>query len=855
MPPHDYDHEAIEARWRAFWDSEGIFARRPEPENKFYCLMMYPYPSGALHMGHVINYAIGDAVTRYLRRKGRNVLSPMGWDSFGLPAENAAIRTGIHPARFTYDNIDRMRNQMVRAGWAYDWTTELATSHPGYFKWTQWLFLQFFKHDLAVKKEAPVNWCPSCKTVLANEQAHQGKCERCGTEVEARRLSQWFLPMSSYAQRLLDGHAELEGNWPDRVLKMQKEWIGRSEGVEVVFTIRETGHDVPIYTTRPDTIYGVTFLVLAPEHPLLPELMRGRPNERQVLDAARRMSRQSREARTGADTEKEGVPTGLHVVNPYDGAASPLWIANYALMEYGTGAVMAVPAHDQRDFEFARKYKLDIKVVIRPEDTPLSAADMARAYESDGIQVDSGPFDGLPNKEAWGKIAAMAEQKGFGKRTVNYRLKDWLISRQRYWGAPIPIIYCDKCGMVPVPDDQLPVLLPEDVQFKPTGDSPLASHKEFLHADCPRCGAPAKRETDTMDTFVDSSWYFLRYLSPRNTAAAFDDAQVSAWMPVDLYVGGIEHATMHLIYARFFTMALKDMGLVPFSEPFRRLFCQGMVQKVAYRCPQHLWLSEQEVDLNTLTCRQCGSAVEAEMAKMSKTKLNVVSPDDVIERFGADTMHTYILFMGPPDQDMVYSEQGLIGVYRFMKRLFQDVSAAAAGLKDVPPYAGPGSDLNETEKQLRLLLHTNLRRAGEAFEKTMHFNTVIAGDMEIMNALRDARDAVRPEVHREILGGVIDTLSPFAPHVSEELFHLLGGTGSLFTAPWPQADESALRLDEIEYPVQVNGKLRARITVASGAAEDDIRSAAMAAASDKLQGLDVKKVIVIRDRLVNIVAR
>jgi len=856
MSVPEYDPKAIETRWQAMWEKEGIFRRRKDSKDKFYLLMMYPYPSGALHMGHVLVYSIGEATTRYLKRKGLNVFTPIGWDSFGLPAENAAIRTKTPPATFTRQNIDKMREQMKRSGWALDWGAEFACSHPGYYKWTQWLFLQFFKHGLAVKKEAPVNWCPSCKTVLANEQViSKGECERCGTQVEARFLSQWFFTMSQYAQRLLDGHVKLEGKWPDRVLKMQKEWIGRSEGVEVDFTVKETGHKIRIYTTRPDTIYGVTFLVLAPEHPLTPELMRNRSQAAKVLQAADRMKKQSKEFRTEVGAEKEGVDTGLHIVNPYNGEASPLWIANYALMEYGTGAVMAVPAHDQRDFEFAKKYGMKIKAVIHPEGEILDSAAMTQAYEGDGVQVNSGPFDGMKNREAWAKMADFAEQKGFGKKTVNYRLRDWLLSRQRYWGAPIPVVYCKKCGIVAVPEKDLPVLLPEDVEFKPTGDSPLAYSEKFVNTKCPKCGGPAKRETDTMDTFVDSSWYFLRYLSPRKEEAAFDAKQIKEWMPVDLYIGGAEHSTMHLIYARFFTMGLHDMGLLPFDEPFTRLFCQGMVLKVAYRCPEHLWLREDDVDLTTLTCKKCGKPVTSEMAKMSKTKLNVVSPDEVMETYGADSMHAYILFVGPSDQDVVYSEQGLIGVYRFLKKMHQEVATAAEELKGVEAYSGDGSGLNSKEKALRHLLHSNVKRSIDAFEKTMHFNTVIAGCMEIMNALREGGSEIGPEVRREVVERVVDLMCPFSPHLSEELYHLLGGQGSLFVKPWPTVDERALSLDEIEYPVQVNGKLRGKVTIPADASEDDIKQAAQAAVVDKLAGLEVKKVIVIPKKLVNIVAK
>lgn len=853
MPP-EYAQHAIEARWQLYWEHEGLFRRRAEAADKYYCLMMYPYPSGALHMGHVINYSLGDALVRYHLKNGKNVFCPMGWDAFGLPAENAAIRTGVHPSRFTCANIERMRQQMKRAGWAYDWSAEVACSHPGYYKWTQWLFVQFYKHGLAVKKEAPVNWCPACMTVLANEQVHDGGCERCGTPVEAKYLSQWFFTMSQYAERLLEGHKKLAGKWPPRVLKMQQEWLGRSEGAMLTFSVAETGQAIPVFTTRPDTVYGVTFLVLAPEYPLIPELMRGRPNEAQVLAAAAAMRKQSRDYRTAADTGKEGVATGLHIMNPFNGDKCPLYIANYALIEYGTGAVMAVPAHDQRDFEFAKKYGIPIKVVIQPADEPLEAANMTQAYVEDGVQVNSGQFDGMSNRIAWQAIVEYGAQRGFAEKTVQYRLKDWLISRQRYWGAPIPIVYCQHCGTLPVPEEDLPVRLPDGVEFRPTGESPLARCPQFVNTKCPKCGGPAKRETDTMDTFVDSSWYFLRYLSPRNESAAFDAEQLRQWMPVDMYVGGIEHATMHLIYARFFTMALHDMGLLDFDEPFERLFCQGMVCKAAYRCPRHLWLPESDVDASTMTCRKCGKPVHSEMAKMSKTKLNVVGPDEVVERYGADTMHTYILFMGPPDQDMAYSEQGLIGVYRFLRRFYETVAAAELPL---PPGEGWGEGLSITpqDRELRKLLHLNMRRSTEAFEGSFHFNTVIAGCMETLNAYREAEAALSPPVKREVLEGLVQLMSPFAPHLAEELWRTLGHSDSIFRTPWPQCDEAALTLDTIEYPVQVNGRLRARINVPADAADADIQKTALAAAAKWTEGLAVAKVIIVPNRLVNVVAR
>ncbi|RME04188.1 MAG: leucine--tRNA ligase, partial [Planctomycetota bacterium] len=694
-----YNFKEIEKKWIEVWQEQKLFQWDPNRPG-VYCLTMYPYPSGTLHMGHVLNYTIGDVLVRYFLAQGKNVLSPMGWDSFGLPAENAAIKAKIPPKVFTKNNIERMREQIRRAGWGYDWSLELATSHPGYYRWTQWLFLQFYRKGLAFRKKAAVNWCPQCQTVLANEQVHQGSCERCGTEIEQKDLEQWFFRMSSYAQRLLDGHKKLKGKWPENVLKLQKDWIGRSEGARLDFRLEGSERKVSVFTTRPDTVYGVTFMSIAPEHPLVEELLEGNPRAEEIRRAIRKMRQQSKIERTSEESEKEGVFTGCYVINPFNGERVQLWVANYALMDYGTGAVMAVPAHDQRDFLFAKKYGIPLKVVIQPEGTELDVERMEEAYVGDGVMVNSPPFDGLGNREAMREITLYAKERGFGDFTVSYKLKDWLLSRQRYWGAPIPVIYCSACGIVPVPEEDLPVMLPEDVEFLPTGDSPLRRCEEWRRTSCPRCGGEAERETDTMDTFVDSSWYFLRYLSPRDEGRAFDRELLRRWMPVDLYIGGIEHATMHLVYARFFTMVLKDLGLVDVEEPFERLFCQGMICKTAYRCPEHIWVEEGEVDFICLRCgevladqvdlasqqrllckgcggevrgshRGCGREVEAEMAKMSKTKRNGVSPDELFERYGADTVRVGIMRLGPVDQDLVFSESVMVGEHKFLQKVYR----------------------------------------------------------------------------------------------------------------------------------------------------------------------------------------
>ncbi|MFW6107269.1 MAG: leucine--tRNA ligase [bacterium] len=899
MPRASYPFAEIEPKWQAHWQETELFecdvddASRPP----YYCLTMYPYPSGALHMGHVINYSIGDALVRYHLMQGENVLSPMGWDSFGLPAENAAIKAGVPPAVSTRANIDKMREQMTRAGWGYDWRREIATSHPGYYRWTQWLFLQFYKAGLASRRMAPVNWCPSCQTVLANEQVHDGGCERCGSRVEPRDLEQWFLAMSRYAQRLLDGHQALRGKWPDRVLKMQQQWIGRSEGARIDFRIEAPGTGVdgqtlPVFTTRPDTTYGVTFMALAPEHPHVEKLLANHPRRQEMMEAVRRMRAQSVVERTSEESEKEGIPTGHRVVNPFDGSKAPIWVTNYALMEYGTGAVMAVPAHDERDLRFARGYGIPVKVVIQPEGESLDPDTMEHAYVEDGVQVNSGPFDGMGNRQAIRAMTQHAKDHGFGDFTVHYRLRDWLVSRQRYWGAPIPIVYCPTCGEVAVPEADLPVLLPDEVEFSRSGQSPLETCEEWVHTTCPTCSGPARRETDTMDTFVDSSWYFLRYLTPRDEERAFDRERCRRWLPVHQYVGGIEHATMHLIYARFFTMVLHDLGLLDFEEPFERLFCQGMVCNEAYRADyyflagsrepvpeddvarradgtavrasdgkpvvlERVWLPAEEVDAEKLVRTTDGHPVHVEMAKMSKSKYNGVAPDELFGQYGADTVHTYILFVGPADQDIEYSDQGVIGVHRFLNRFWNLVGHWAPRLADVDGAVAE-EELDGASKALRRKAHQSLRRVTESFDPPFRFNTAIAAIMELANEIRDrAEEARSPAAVREAVAIAVQCLSPFAPHLCEELWHRLGHEQSVFRASWPRYDAEAAKAEEIEIPIQVNGKVRSRVTVDAEIDEEGLREAALADAKVRARLADkqVERVVVVPRRLVNIVAR
>jgi len=855
MAGQEYDFKAVEAKWQRYWNEAGTFAASDDsPKPKFYCLTMYPYPSGVLHAGHLLAYTISDVIVRQKRMRGYNVLCPMGWDSFGLPAENAAIRQGVPPARNVARNIEAMRKQMGRAGWGFDWSRELATSHPGYYKWTQWLFLKFYEKGVAFKKLAPVNWCPSCQTVLANEQVITGCCERCNSGVEQRDLEQWFFKMSAYAQRLLDGHRELAG-WPERVIRMQEEWIGRSEGARIDFKVAETGERLPIFTTRPDTLWGVTFMSLAPEHPLIERLVKGRPDAPKVMAAVREMRRQGTSARETADLEKAGVWTGCHVINPVNGDKVQLWVANFALMSYGTGAVMAVPAHDQRDFEFARKYGLPVKVVIQPPGGALDPDAMTEAYVDDGVQVSSGPFDGMKNREAIPKICEYLDKKGMGRATINYRLRDWLISRQRYWGCPIPVVYCEQCGEVPVPESDLPVLLPEKLDnYAPHGKSPLAACDEFVNTTCPKCGGAAKRETDTIDTFIDSSWYFLRYLSPRDEGQPFAPEAVQKWMPVDQYTGGIEHATMHLIYCRFFTMVLHDLGLVDFDEPAPNLFCQGMVCKTAHYCPRDKWLREEEVADGK--CAKCGAPVQSEMTKVSKTKLNTVDPDEVLNRNGADAMRLMILSDTPPDRDQPWSDDGLEGAGRFLRRLWATIHDNLDAVRGVGPFAGDPASLGGDDAALCRAVHQTIKSATEDYEVSRHFNTAIARVFELMNAIRAVKQA-GPAVLRLAFETVLKVLAPITPHICEELWQVLGGEGIMTDAPWPSCDEAALKKDEVEIAVQVMGKVRARISVPADADEGQVRELALAdpKVQSHIAGKQVIKAVVVPGRLVNIVAK
>ncbi len=818
----DYDHAAIERKWMERWEAEASFrAEQVAGRLKKYVLVMFPYPSGPAHMGHVANYCLGDVVARYYSRKGWNVLHPMGYDAFGLPAENAAISSGVHPSEWTRRNIELIRSDLKRLGYAYDWSRELATCDPEYYRWTQWFFLKMFERGLAYKADAPANWCPSCGTVLANEQVlSDGSCERCGTFVEPRWLNQWFFRITDYAERLLQDMDQLEG-WPERVLTMQRNWIGKSHGAEVDFTLESTGEKIRIYTTRPDTLFGVTFFLLAPEHPLVDRLTQGTGREREVKEFRERISGRTEFERTSLETEKDGVFLGDYVVNPVNGERVPVYTANFVLIEYGTGAVMAVPAHDQRDFEFARKYGLPVRVVIQPPGGGLEADEMTEAYEEPGAMVASGPFDGMPSEQGKDAVIAHLEEKGWGSRAVNYRLRDWLVSRQRYWGAPIPIVYCERCGTVPVPEEQLPVLLPEDLKLAEGGKSPLPLSDSFRLTECPACGGPAERETDTMDTFVDSSWYYFRYVSPHDGDAPFDREEARYWMPVDQYIGGIEHAILHLLYSRFFTKVIHDLGLVDFTEPFSNLLCQGMITK--------------------------------DGAKMSKSKGNVVTPGDYIDRLGADTLRLYVLFMGPPELSKDWSDKGVEGAHRFLGRVWRMVHERYLPAVEAAAGAPPPGPRHRGMRGLTHRTIANVTRDTEEFA----FNTAISFIMELVNGIYHytSEGEIDVEVLREAVVSVIELLAPFAPFITEELWSVLGREGSVHSNPWPGYDEELARPEEITMVVQVNGKVRDRVNVPVGTGEERMREIALAAdnARKHIEGKEIRKVVVVPGKLVNIV--
>jgi leucyl-tRNA synthetase len=846
-----YTPADIEPKWQQVWMQQGLNQTSEDSsKEKFYALSMFPYPSGDLHMGHVRNYTIVDVIARLKRMQGYRVLNPMGWDAFGLPAENAAIERNIHPAKWTQQNISQMRDQFNQLGISFDWEREIATCSPDYYRWTQWIFLEFFKAGLAYQKDATVNWDPIDQTVLANEQVDaDGKSWRSGAIVERKQLRQWFLKITDYAEQLLTDLDQLTG-WPERVKLMQANWIGKSVGAYLEFAIVGTDEKVGVFTTRPDTVYGVTYVVLAPEHPLTQRVTT--PDRKAAVDAfAQEVSTQTELERTAEDKPKRGIPTGGTAINPFTGEEIPIWIADYVLVEYGTGAVMGVPAHDVRDFVFAQQNGLTIVPVIIPEDGD-AAAPLTAAYTEPGVLVNSAEFDGMPSPAAKQAVIQKAEKAGWGNARIQYRLRDWLISRQRYWGAPIPIVHCPNCGAVAVPDAELPVKLPEDVEFSGRGASPLAKLDAWVNVPCPTCGTPAKRETDTMDTFMDSSWYFLRYPDAKNDQAAFDRTKINDWMPVDQYVGGIEHAILHLLYSRFFTKVLRDRNLLNVSEPFQRLLTQGMVQGKTYKNPRtgKYVIATQIRDLTTPIDPETGDELEVVYEKMSKSKYNGVAPGDVIKKYGADTARMFILFKAPPEKDLEWEDADVEGQFRFLNRVWRLVTEFAdhrSGGK------GQGS-LSKPEKELRRSIHIAIKEVTEDLQGDYQFNTAVSEMMKLSNALSDAtlKDS---SVYAEGIETLLRLLAPFAPHIAEELWHQLGYTDSIHTQPFPILDSSALVADEMTIVIQVMGKTRGTIQVPAQADKDAIEQAARNsdAARRHIDGKAIKKVIVVPGKLVNFV--
>ena len=866
-----YSPKGIEEKWQARWREGNVFAAEApgsESKPKYYVLEMFPYPSGRLHMGHVRNYAIGDVIARARRMQGFDVLHPMGWDAFGLPAENAAIKAKAHPADWTYSNIASMRVTQERLGLSYDWAREIATCHPQYYRWEQQLFIQMFEKGLAYRKGAFVNFCPSCQTVLANEQVEDGRCWRCESVVTQKELTQWFFKITQYAEELLRDLDGLEGGWPDKVIAMQKNWIGKSTGAAIRFPLRKPLADgtaaLEVFTTRPDTLMGATFLSIAAEHPLLDQLSEG--SEAAKVKAFAEKVRSTDKIKRGAvDYEKEGQFTGSYVMHPITGRAIPVFVANFVLMEYGTGAVMAVPAHDERDFAFAKKYGLPIEVVIQKPGDKLDGATMEAAFTDAGVLVNSGAFDGIASEDAKDKITAALARDGKGEARVSFRLRDWLISRQRYWGAPIPMIHCEARGVVPAPLSSLPIELPKDVEFTGEG-SPLANHPTWSKVACPKCGKDARRDTDTMDTFVESSWYYLRFTSARHEQGMFDPRAAARWMPVDQYIGGIEHAVLHLLYARFFVKVLRDLGQVKIAEPFTRLLSQGMVCKETYRCPEHDWRYPEEVKAvegqpGKFICGEDGCGKEVVVGrseKMAKTKRNVIEPLSLIERYGADAARMFSLFVAPPDNTLDYSDAAVEGMSRFIGRIWRYVAQngdklRAAG-RAAPPTQGPPGD---PMVELVRLTHKTIKKVTEDTTTRFRFNTAISSVMELLNALGEFKLLAPPHFSAAAFAvqTIVKLLSPYCPHVCEELWQELGGIGFACEQAWPVFDPALVEDDVITLAVQVNGKLRGTVSIARTASEDEARTAALAdkGVASHVEGKTVKKVVFVPGRLLNIV--
>lgn len=867
----EYNFKEVEAKWQGKWENGHIFKTENKVEGKenYYVLVMLPYPSGKLHVGHARNYTIGDVIARYKRMKGYNVLNPMGWDSFGLPAENAAIQNGAHPAVWTKSNIENMRRQLKLLGFSYDWDREIASYTPEYYKWNQWMFKRLYEKGLIYKKKSLVNWCPDCNTVLANEQVEDGKCWRHSkTSVIQKELEQWFFKITDYADELLEGHKELKDGWPEKVLTMQKNWIGKSYGTEIVFTVAETGKELPMFTTRIDTIYGVSYCVVAPEHPIVEEIIKVNPEIKSSIEA---MKNTDLIERSAEGREKNGVFTGWHVINPVTKEKVQLWVADYVLMNYGTGAVMAVPCHDERDFAFAKKYNLPLNVVINPvnketkEVIELKAEEMTEAFTEVGVMTNSGEFNGMSSKEALTKIAEYVEANNYGKRTVKYRLKDWGVSRQRYWGTPIPALYCEKCGTVMEKDENLPVKLPEDVSFNGVGN-PLETSESFKHAVCPICGGPARRDTDTMDTFVDSSWYFLRYCDPKNDKLPFDKEIVDSWMGVDQYIGGIEHAVMHLLYARFFQKILRDLGLVSANEPFKRLLTQGMVLGPSYySAAENKFLFPSEVDVKgeKAFSKATGEELAIKVEKMSKSKNNGVDPEEMITKYGADTTRLFIMFAAPPEKELEWNENGLAGAYRFLTKIWRLVMEHKENLEfgeiDL-------TKVSRDDKALLIKLNQTIKKVTESIEDDYHFNTSIAATMELINETQDYKVNIleggkttseSKKIFAEVIKNILVMLSPFTPHFCDELWEEMGNTGYLFNEKWPSYDEKLTVSSEVIMAVQVNGKVRGTVEVERGTDKDTVEKLALNLENVKkhMEGKTLVKLIVIPDKIVNIVVK
>jgi len=857
-----YDPQEIEKKWQESWMGEGLFRTREDSQKpKYYLLEMFPYPSGKIHMGHVRNYTIGDVVARYKRMQGKNVLHPMGWDAFGLPAENAAIDNNTHPHTWTYANIDNMKSQLKRMGFSYDWDREIATCDPEYYRWEQLIFLKMYERGLAYKKRTFVNWCESCQTVLAKEQVENGCCWRhTDEEVILKEMDSWYFKITDYAEDILDKCDDLKG-WPERVITMQRNWIGKSYGSIIKFPLADSDKVIDVYTTRPDTLYGATFMCFAPEHPLLKDMVKGLPQEKEALDFIDRTMKVDSFIRTSDFTAKEGVFTGRYCINPVTNFKMPIYAANFVLFDYGTGAIMSVPTHDQRDFEFAKKYNIPLILVIKPSDQEISVEEMTGAYEGEGVLVNSDIFNGKGNIEAKDSITDYLSAKGVGYRTVNFKIRDWNISRQRYWGAPIPIIYCDKCGTVPVDEKDLPVRLPIDLNLRQGGGSPLAFEPSFYETVCPRCKGKARRETDTMDTFVESSWYFNRYACPDYRQGPLDKGKVDYWMPVDQYIGGIEHAILHLLYSRFYTRVLKDLGYLDFKEPFTNLLTQGMVCKETQSCKNHGYLFPSEVQDGR--CTRCGEPVTiGSIVKMSKSKKNVVDPNDLVDRYGADTVRIFCLFASPPERDLEWNDQGVDGAFRFLNRVWRLLDDNLDEISKIKSFSGAEDLLNGELKSIHRKIHETIKKVTVDIEDRFHFNTAISAIMELVNEVykylngAPEKDVLSWSVIRESIEAVVLLLSPIVPHMTEEMHRMLGHKEFLLNVPWPAYREEALEVEKITIVIQVNGKVRSRIEVPVSFTEDDIKRTAL---EDErlvqfLAGKEIRKVIVVKNKLVNVVA-